>query len=80
MAKNYNVSNELVIGKMKDKTSGVATEELVGLKPKMYLYLVDDNSEHKKTKDVSRNVVETLNEYIYVLLNNKCMKHLKNRI
>ena len=74
MAKNYNVSNELVIGKMKDKTSGVATEELVGLKPKMYLYLVDDNSEHKKTKDVSRN------EYIYVLLNNKCMKHLKNRI
>ena len=42
---------------MKDETAGVAIEELVGLKPKMYLYLVDDNSEHKKVKGVNRNVV-----------------------
>ena len=33
---------------MKDETAGVAIEEFVGLKPK--LYLVDDNSEHKKGK------------------------------
>ena len=37
-----------VIGKMKDETGSVAIEESVGLKPKMYLFLVDDNSEHKK--------------------------------
>ena len=65
-SKYYNVSKKLVIGKMKDKTGSVATEEFVGLKPKMYLYLVHDSSEHKKAKDVNRNVVEkiTLNEYI----------------
>ena len=39
-----------MVGKMKDETASVAIEELVGLKPKMYSYLVDDNSEHKKSK------------------------------
>ena len=59
-------------GKMKDKTAGVASEEFVGLK--MYSYLVDDNSEHKKAKDVNKNVAATLghNEYKDVLLNKKC--------
>ena len=33
---------------MKDETAGVAIKEFVGLKPKMYSFLVDDNSEHKK--------------------------------
>ena len=41
-----------MIGKMKYKTAGVAIEESVGLKPKMYSYLVDDNSVHKKAKGV----------------------------
>ena len=35
---------------MKDKTAGVAIKEFVGLKQKMYLHLVNDNSEHKKSK------------------------------
>ena len=37
----------------------------------MYLYLVDDNSEHKKAKGVDKNVVATIshNEYKDVLLN-----------
>ena len=43
-SKYYDNSNKLVVGKMKDETAGVAIE------PKMYLYLVDDNSEHKKSK------------------------------
>ena len=47
-SKYYDNSNKLVVGKMKDQTGGVAIEEFVGLKPKMYLYLVSDNSEHKK--------------------------------
>ena len=34
-------SNKLVIGKIKDEIAGVAIEECVGLKPTMYLYLVD---------------------------------------
>ena len=48
--KYYNNSSKLVVGKMKDETAGVAIEEFVGLKPKIYSYLVDDNKEHKKAK------------------------------
>ena len=29
---------------MKDETEGVAIEEFVGLRPKMYSFLVDNNS------------------------------------
>ena len=67
---------------MKDETAGVAIEEFVGLKPKMYSYLVDDNSEHKKAKGVNKNVVATIshNEYKDVLLNKKCLRHSMNRI
>ena len=81
-SKYYDNSNKLVVGKMKDETAGVAIEEFFGLKPKMYLYLVDDNSEHKKAKDVNKNVVPTIshNEYKDVLLNKKCLRHLINRI
>ena len=72
-SKYYDNSKKLVNGKMKDETAGVALEEFVGLKPKMYSHLVDDNSEHKKTKGVKRNVVATIShsEYKDVLLNKK---------
>ena len=33
---------------MKDETAGVAIKEFVELKPKMYSFLVDDNSEYKR--------------------------------
>ena len=48
----------------------------------MYSFLVDDNSEHKKAKGVNKNVDATMihNEYIDVLLNNKCLRHSMNRI
>ena len=80
-SKYYDDSNKLVIGKMKDKTGGVAIEESVGLKPKMYSFLVD-NDEHKKAKSVNKNVVATTghNEYKDVLLKNKCLRHSTNRI
>ena len=35
-SKYYGNSNKLVVGKMKDETTGVAIEEYVGLRPKMY--------------------------------------------
>ena len=35
-SKYYDDSNKLVIGKMKYKTGGVAIEEFLRLKPKMY--------------------------------------------
>ena len=74
--KYFDDSNKLVIGKMKDKTGGIAIEKFVKLKPKMHSILVDDNSEHKKAKDVNRNVIATIshNEYKDILLNNNCLR------
>ena len=63
---------------MKDETGGIAIQEFVGLKQKMYLFLVV-NSEHKEAIGVNINAVATIgyNEYTAVLLNNKC---IMNRI
>ena len=63
-SKYYDNSNKLTIGKITEETGGVAIEKFVGLKPKMYLFLVD-NSEHQKAKDINRNAVATIshNEY-----------------
>ena len=41
------------IGKMKNETGGVVIKELVGLKPKMYSFLVD-NGEHTKAKGANK--------------------------
>ena len=72
-------SNKLVVGKMKDETSGVGIEEFVGFKPKMYSFLVEDNSEHKKAKGENKNVIATTShdEYkYYLLLNKNCLRQL----
>ena len=81
-SKYFDNSNKLVVCKMKDETACVAIEKFVGLKPKMYSYLVDNNSEHKKTKGVNRNIVAIMshNEYKHALLNKKCLRHVINRI
>ena len=72
-------SNTLVIGKIKEEIGSVAIQEFVGLKPKIYSFLVDNNK-HKKAKGVNKNVVATTrhNEYKDVLLNNKCIRHSMN--
>ena len=74
-------SHKLVNGKIKDEIGGVAIEEFVRLKPRMYSFLVDNNK-HKKAKDVNKNVVGTIvhNEYKDVLLKNKCLRHSLNKI
>ena len=59
-SKYYDDSKNLVAGKMKDETAGVAIKEFVKLKPKMYPLLVDDSSEHKKVKGVNKTVVATI--------------------
>ena len=51
------------------------------MKPKMYSFLVDDRSEHKKSKCVNKNVAAKINhEDKDVLLNNKCLRYSMNRI
>ena len=63
---------------MKDKIGGVATEEFVGLKPKVYSFLVE-NSERKRANCVNKNVATiSHNEFEDVLLN-KCIRYSVNR-
>ena len=67
-------SNKLVIGEINPEIGGVGITEFVGLKPNIYSFLVDNNSEHKKAKVVNRNVVATIShtDYKNVMLSNKC--------
>ena len=50
--------------------------------PKMYSCLVGDSGEHKKVKNLNKNIVATIShgEYKDVLLNNKYLRHSINRI
>ena len=55
----YDDSKKLVVAKMKYERDGVAIEEFVGLKSKIYLFLVDDNSEHKKATGTKKVIMNT---------------------
>ena len=67
---------------MKDETGGVSIKKFVGLQPKMYSFLVDDSSKHKKAKGVNKNVDATIShgEYKDVFFNKKYLRYSMNRI
>ena len=74
--------NKKVIGKFKDEAAGKVIQEFVGLKSKMYSYLIREE-EHKKAKGVKTNVVKNEirhNDYKDVLFNKKIMHHQMNTI
>ena len=54
--KCFDDSNKLVVSKMKHETADVAIKEFVGLKLMMYPFLVDNSSEHKKTKEYANSL------------------------
>ena len=53
--KYYHNTKKLVIEKIKDETGCVVVKGFVGLKPKIYSFLVDNN-EHETAKGVNKNV------------------------
>ena len=57
---NYSKSK----GKMKDETA----DEVLELKPKIYSYLVNGYSEHKKAKGLNKNIVATISHIKDVFL------------
>ena len=63
-SKYYDDSNKLVVGKMEYKTVGVAIKKFVRL---MHPFMEDDVSEHKKGKDMSKNVVITISHGKYLV-------------
>ena len=56
---------------MKDETDSVAIKEFVGLNPKMYQFLLGNNSEYKKVKGVNRNVVATISHKMFCRIKNE---------
>ena len=48
------LKNEKVIGLMKDQLGGQTMKEFVGLRPKKYSYLKDNNDENKKVKGTKK--------------------------
>ena len=55
----HSMDNKKVIGKMKDECAGRPIQEYVGLRPKMYYSILEDNrSNIKKAKGVKKYVVE----------------------
>ena len=79
-SKFYDDSNKLVVGKMKNELAGVPIKEFVGLKPKMYSFLVDYSSEHKRANSANKNNVATRSHNEYILLNQKRFRHSINKI
>ena len=56
--KCYDVTNKKVIGKFKDEANGKIITEFVGLRPKLYSYIVDGEEEdHKRAKGIKKNVI-----------------------
>jgi len=81
-SKYFFKENKKVIGKFKDEAAGKPIKEFVGLKSKMYSYLVGPQ-EHKKAKGIRKNVVKNEikhQNYLDVLLNGKIMHHQMNTI
>ena len=50
--------NKKVIGLMKDELGGKIVTKFVGLRTETYIYLIDDNSEDKKTKSTKLCVIK----------------------
>ena len=53
----HDESNKLVVGKMKHETNDVVIKEFIRLNLNMYSFMLNDSSEHKKAKDMNKNVV-----------------------
>ena len=53
-------SNKLLVDEMKIVKADVNVEEYVEWKPNINSFLLDDSSDHKKAKGVSKNVIATI--------------------
>ena len=74
--------NKTVIGVMKDKPGGKIMTEFVSIKPKTCSYLMDDDSEAKKTKQTKNCVIKRMLKFLdykYYLMNNKVVLKSQQR-
>ena len=78
----YDATNNKVIGKFKDEASGKPIIEFVGLRPKMYSFLLDDKGEETekhRAKGINRGASRELRHKNYKeQLNEPVENYLKN--
>ena len=74
----YDDTNKKVIGKIKDEYGVAVIDQFIGLKSKMYSIKKINGSESSTTKGV--NILTEFNEFKYVLLNKKVIRHKMKRI
>ena len=73
--------NKKVIGMFKDEVAGKQITHFVGLRPKLYSFKVEDQSETKKCKGIKKNVVKkgvNFEDYVQCLFSDeKQMRSMK---
>ena len=61
----YSTRNKKTLGKMKDETNGHPIREFVGLRPKMYSMMLDDDTEKKTAKGITKAASKRLKHGAY---------------
>lgn len=81
-SKFYDVENEKVIAKMKDKTKSIPMVDFVGLNPKMYSFKKYSGVCDGKDKGINKYVVRkiTHKEYGNILFGKKFVRHDMKKI
>ena len=75
--------NKKVIGLFKDELGGTIMKEFVAFRVRTYSYLMDDDSEHKKTKGTKKCVIKIrlmFENYTDCLFNDKTILKLQQRL
>ena len=75
-------SNKKVISIFKDELGGKIMKEFVGLRAKIYSYLMDDDAEQKKAKGTKKCIIKrilTFKDYKDCLFNNKIILQSQQR-
>ena len=74
--------NKKVIGLFKDELGGKIQKEFAGPRAKTYVYLMDDNTEHKKAKGTKKCVIKRrlmFENYTDCLFNDKIILKSQQR-
>ena len=57
-SKYYSGATNLIVGKIKEETSGLPIKGFAGLKSKMNIFITEDKYEYEKVKGINENAVE----------------------
>ncbi|XP_062572261.1 uncharacterized protein LOC134234224 [Saccostrea cucullata] len=76
----FSEKHKRVVGKMKDETAGYPIKEFVGLRAKMYSFIIHDGKENevKKAKGLTKSVISkelSFEQYLDCLFSNETERH-----